>query len=200
MQKFRWIVPLSCLALAGAGCISMPKMLPAEYFAPKRTLAIEVSGCPPTPTLHTDQPAGNIAGATWLVREQGMRNRMAGITPDMIHQSVRQALKKSLADTFTLADRDAQLVLKVALDDWGWSVPTDRFGKSTAGHAFRLGGTATIVDLARNGESVYFTYNSTDTAMGDHLTKEKCEATLPQAADDFAAQVVRFILKGKPPP
>ena len=64
----------------------------------------------------------------------------------------------------------------------------------------RFNGSATIVDLARNGESVYFTYNSTDTAMGDHLTKEKCEATLPQAADDFAAQVVRFILKGKPPP
>lgn len=199
MKTFRGIVLLCGLAFAGAGCISMPKMLPAEYFAPPRTLAIEVTDCPAVPTLRTDQPAGTLAGATWLVRVQAMNNRMAGITPDMVQQAIRRALEKPLAGTFTLADRDAQLVLKVSLNDWGWYVPTGKFGESTDIHYFRLGGTSTIVDPAQNGETVFFTYNSTDTPLGDRLTKEKCEATLPKAAEDFAAQIARFILKGKPP-
>ena len=200
MKKLSCLGLLCWLGLAGAGCFSMPKMLPAEYFAPKRTLTLEVADCPPTPTLRTDQPAGNIAGATWLVRDQAMKNRMAGITPATIHQAVRQALEKPLAEMFTVAERDAQLALKISINDWGWYVPTGKFGESTDIHYFRIGGTATIVDLdpAQSGQKVFFTYNSTDTPMGDHLTKEKCEATLPKAADDFAAQIVRFILKGKP--
>ena len=170
MNMFRGFVLLCCLGFAGAGCISMPKMLPADYFAPKRTLAIEVADCPPAPVLHTDQPANNIAGATWLVRDQAMKTRMADITPDSIRQAVRHALEKPLADTFILVDRDAQLALKVSIDDWGWYVPSDKFGKSTDIHYFRLGGTARIIDLdpAQHSAEVYFAYDSTDTPLGDH--------------------------------
>jgi len=197
---FRWIVPLCWLGWAGTGCISMPKMLPAEYFEPARTISIEVAGGLPTPTLSTDQPQGRIAGATWLARNEAMKNRMKGITPAMIHDAVGKSLAKQLGGIFTVARRDAALALKVTVDDWGWYVPTGRFGESTDIHCFHIGGTASIVDLdpAKNGQEVYFTYNSTDTPLGDHLTKEKCEAALPKAAEDFAAQIVRFILKGKP--
>ena len=58
MKKIYWIIPACWLGLAGAGCISMPKMLPADYFQPKRTITVEVANCPPTPTLRTDQPSG----------------------------------------------------------------------------------------------------------------------------------------------
>lgn len=200
MKKFRWIVPMCWLGWAGAGCLAMPKMLPADYFEPKRTVAIEVTGGLPTPTLHTDQPQGQIAGATWLVRNEAMKNRMAGIAPADLHDAIGKSLAKQLQNVFTVAGPTAQLALKVAIDDWGWYVPTGKLGESTDIHYFRIGGTASIVDLdsAKNGAEVYFTYNSTDTPLGDHLTKEKCEAALPKAADDFAAQIVRFILKGKP--
>ena len=200
MKKFRWIVPMCWMGLAGAGCLAMPKMLSPEYFEPRRTLAIEVAGGLPTPTLHTDQPQGHIAGTTWLVRNQAMQNRMGGITTNQIHEAVEQALAKQLADTFTVVPRDAQLALKVNIDDWGWYVPTGQFGESTDIHYFRIGGTASILDSdpAKTTAEVYFTYNSTDTPLGDHLTKEKCEAALPKAAEEFAAQIVRFILKGKP--
>lgn len=200
MKKFRWIIPVCWMGWAGAGCLAMPKMLPAEYFAPKRTLTIEVAGGLPTPTLHTDQPQGRVAGTTWLVRNQAMQNRMGGITTNQIHAAVEQALAKQLADTFTVVPRGAQLALKVRIDDWGWYVPTGQFGESTDIHYFRIGGTAAIVDLdpAKAAAEVYFTYNSTDAPLGDRLTKEKCEAALPKAAEEFAAQIVRFILKGKP--
>jgi CubicO group peptidase (beta-lactamase class C family) len=198
MKPIRWILPL-CL-LGWSGCVSMPKMLPADYFQPRRTITVEVANCPPTPTLRTEQPGGNIAGTTWLARNEAMKNRMAGISPGMIQQAVGKELKKQLPDTFAVAEGEAQLALKVAIDEWGWSVPTGKYGESTGLHSFHIGGTASIVDLdpARNGAVVYFTYNSTDTPLGDHLTKEKCEAVLPGAAQDFAAQIVRFIQKGKP--
>lgn len=201
MKKFRWIVPVSCLAFAGAGCISMPQMLPAEYFKPQRSLSIEVAGGQPAPTLSTDQPQGHIAGTTWLVRNEAMKNRMAGITPDRLHAAIEKSLAQQLAGIFTVTDREPQLALKVEPRDWGWSVPTGKLGESTDIHYFRLAGKASIRDLdpAQAGTEVFFTYNSTDTPLGDHLTKEKCEAALPKAADDFAAQIVRFILKGKPP-
>jgi hypothetical protein len=178
----------------------MPKMLPADYFQPKRTMTVTVENRAPAPTLHTDQTSGNIAGATWLVRNEAMRTRMAGITPEMIQQAVEQELVQQLKDTFTIAGGEAQLALKVSIDDWGWSVPTGKYGESMDIHNFRIGGPASIVDLdpAKNGAEVYFTYNSTDAPLGDHLTKEKCEAALPGAAKEFAAQIVRFILKGKP--
>jgi len=198
MKPIRWIIPV-CL-LGWSGCISMPKQLPAEYFQPKRMMTIEVTNRALKPTLQTDQPVGNLAGVTWLVREEAMKNRMAGISPGMIQQAVEKELAKQLRDTFTIADGQAQLALKVSIDEWGWSVPTGKYGESTDRHSFRIGGTASIIDLdpAKNGAQVYFTYNSTDTPLGDHLTKEKCEAALPKAAEDFAAQIVRFILKGKP--
>ena len=158
-----------------------------------------MTGGLPTPTLHTDRPQGQIAGTTWLVRNEAMKNRLAGITPEKLQAAVRTALAKRLPDAFAVAERDAQLALRVTLDDWGWYVPTGRFGESTDAHYFRIGGTASIADPAQADAEVFFTYNSTDTPLGDHLTKEKCTAALPAAADDFAAQIVRFILKGKPP-
>ena len=201
MKNFRWLVLFCGLGWLGTGCMTMPKMLPAAYFAPVRTISVEVSGCPATPALRTDQPSGNIAQATWLTRQQAMQNRMKNITPDRIQQAVRDSLARQLAGTFTVVDQNAQLALKVSLTEWGWFVPTGTFGESTDIHYFRLEGRASILDQdpAQNGQEVYFTYNSTDTPLGDHITKEKCEATLPKAADDFAAQVVRFILKGKAP-
>ena len=200
MKKFRWFALLCGLGWLGAGCIAMPKMLPAEYFAPQRTVAIEVSGCPETPELRTDQPSGGIAQATWLTRQQAMQNRMKDITPARIQETVHDSLAKQIAGTFKVVDHDPQLALKVSITEWGWYVPTGTFGESTDIHYFRLEGRAAILDQdpAKAGQEVYFTYNSTDTPLGDHITKEKCEATLPKAADDFAAQIVRFILKGKP--
>ena len=201
MKNVRWIVPLFALAWAGAGCVGLPKMLPADYFEPRRTMAIAVAGGRATPTLHTDPPQGQIAGGPWLARNQAMQNRMRGIATNQIHAAVAQALAKRLADTFVLVPDGAQLRLTVAIDDWGWYVPTGKFGESRDGHYFRIGGTSSIADLdpARSGEEVFFAYTRTDTPLGDRLTKEKCEAALPQAADDFAAQIVRFILKGQPP-
>ena len=197
LRGFRW---MGLLAWTGAGCIAMPKMLPADYFAPRRTVAIAVQGGLPTPTLSTDRPQNQIAGATWLARNEAMKTRMAGITPDRLHAAIRGALARQLADTFTVVEKDPQLLLTVTLKDWGWYVPTGRFGESQDIHFFRLSGTASIADPAQAGAEVYFAYNSTDTPLGDHLTKEKCEAALPQAAADFAAQVGRFILPGKPAP
>ena len=200
MKTIRWMILLCGWAGIGAGCAGLPKMLTAEYFEPRRTMAIEVSGGLPSPTLTTDQPQGSVAGATWLARNQAMQNRMGGITPAQIHAAVGKALAKDLADTFDVVRDGAQLQLKVVIDDWGWYVPTGKFGESRDVHYFRIGGTSSIADLdpARGGAEVFFAYNGTDTPLGDHLTKEKCEAAMPQAAADFAAQIVRFIRKGQP--
>lgn len=200
MKNVRWIVPLCALAWAGAGCAGLTQRLPADYFEPRRTMAIAVAGGLPRPTLHTDPPQSQIAGSPWLARNQAMQNRMGGIAPAQIHAAIEQALAKRLADAFDVVPGGAQLALTVAIDDWGWYVPTGKYGESRDGHCFRIGGTAAIADLdpARGGEEIFFTYNSTDTPLDDRLTKEKCEAALPQAADDFAAQIVRFILQGRP--
>lgn len=201
MKANRWLAPaLAGLTLAAGGCVRMPRLLSAGYFEPRRSLRIEVSGGLPAPTLHTDQPQTGTARLTWLTRSQAMQNRMAGISPARIHAAVRAALADQLAETFLVTDDDAQLVLKVVIDDWGWYVPTGTFGESRDLHSFRLGGTAAIADPAQAGAEVFFTYNQTDTPLGDRLTPEKCEAALAPAAADFAAQIVRFILKGKPAP
>jgi hypothetical protein len=201
MKIIRWMIPVCGMGLAGAGCISMPKMLPAEYFTPTRTITVAVADCAETPVLRTDQPQGGVAGATWLTRNEAMRNRLSGIKPEMIQRAVEQELAKQLAGTFNVVAHDAQLGLEVSINEWGWYVPTGTYGESIDIHFFRLGGTATIVDLApaQNGAEVYHAYNSTDTPIGDRLTKEKCEAALPKAAEEFAAQIVRFILKGQAP-
>jgi hypothetical protein len=194
----RRAVGVGWLAMAGSGCIGMPKPLPAEYFVPARTISVRVVECIRTPTLRTDQPEGRIAGTTWVARQQAMVNRMRGITPDMIQLAVIREVERQLPPTFAIAGDGAQLNLEIAIKEWGWSVPTGQFGESLAGHAFRIGGTASILDPAKGNERVFFTYNGTDTPMGDHLTAEKCEATLPKAAADFAAQIVRYIRQGKP--
>lgn len=199
MKRLWGLLGASAIILLLAGCLSLPQMLPAEYFEPRRTLSIEVADCPPAPSLNTDQPAGLIGSTTWRIRDQAMRNRMAGITTNDIHSAVAKALRKHLADLFEIVPDQAQLSLKVSIQEWGWYVPTGKHGESRDIHYFRLGGSTTIHDLASNraGQKVYFAYNSTDTPLGDHLTKEKCEAALPQAADDFAAQIARFIRKGQ---
>lgn len=198
-MRWGWHVGLGLLAALAGGCMSLPKQLPADYFEPVRSMSIRVVDCAPRPSLSTDQPAGHVASATWLVREQAMQNRMKGITPDMIRQAVEQELSRQLPPTFDIVTENPQLALEVRISEWGWSVPTGKLGESLAGHSFRIRGTASIYDTARGRERVYFTYNGTDTLMGDHLTAEKCEATLPLAAADFAAQIARFILEGKTP-
>jgi hypothetical protein len=131
MMKLSRLILLLGMGFSGAGCISMPKMLPAEYFEPKRTITVEVVHCAESPVLRTDQPVNHFAGATWIARNEAMRNRMAGITPEKIPRAVEKELVKPLKDMFTVAGADAQLALKVSVNEWGGFVPTGRYGEST---------------------------------------------------------------------
>ena len=190
---------LACwLGGIASGCLRIPKMLEAEYFQPRRTLTVRVADCPSSPTLETDQPEGNVVSATWLMRQDTMRKRMSGISADRVRRAVERELAHQLGDLFAIVPADAQLALEVSVDEWGWSVRTGNFGQSTDVRYFRIGGTASILDLAQDRKRVCFASGIADTPLGDPPTKETCEATLPGAAQDFAAQIVLFIRKGKP--
>ena len=188
------VVFLAGLALV-AGCVSMIKMLPPDYINLDRQLAVRVINVAPSPTLDTSQAKNVVASTTFLIRDRAMRNRMAGITTERLGAAVEEALRAQLADTFTISTNATDLALDVVISRWGWSVPTGEYGESVDIHNFHISGTARIVDVGQNRATVYFTYNGTDTPLGDHLTAEKCEAALPAAAADFAAQIKRFILK-----
>lgn len=176
-------------------------MLPVEYFSPKRTITVDVFHCAETPILRTDQPVQNADGSGWMARNESMRRLLSGIAPAQIRQAVALELARQLDGTFTIAERNAQLVLKVSISEWGCYVPTGRFGANRGGRQFRLGGTATILDLdpAQDGAKAFCAYARSHTSLDDSRTKEQCEAALPKAAEDFAAEIVRFILQGQLP-
>lgn len=195
-KKSSVFLGLGAFACLIASCVSMPKMLPAEYFNPKHTLAVRVTACAPKPELRTETQKGNIAAITDLVRQKAMEDRMMGITPERITAALTQELKNQLGDLFLITSGDAQLLLEVEVEHWGWYVPTGKYGESTDIHYLHLSGQANIFDPAHGSESVYYTANSTDTPLGDHLTAEKCEAVFPLAVADFSAQIKRFIAEG----
>lgn len=195
------LLPAAWLGWAGAGCAGLSKSLPADYFAPRRTLTVAVVHCAETPVLRTDQPVGHAEGAGWQARNETMRRRLAGIAPDLIQLAVEEELARQLNGLFKVVGSDAQLALEVSITEWGWFVPTGRCGKNQGVRHFRLGGTATITDRdpARNDAPVFRAYRCADTPLADARTTECSAAAVPAAAADFAAAIVGAILQVQQP-
>jgi hypothetical protein len=198
MKRTPWILPACLAGLLSGGCVHAPVMLPVEYFTPPRSISVQVVHCSDAPVLRTDQPVGNTTGIGWMSRNETMRSRLARIAPKQIELAVEKELMIQLAPEFPIAGGGAQLVLEVSIDEWGWYVPIGRFGDASGPHHFRIRGSTTITDPARDDGVVFYSSNCTDSPLDNHQSQEACEAALPEAAEDFAAQVVRSLLQGRP--
>ncbi len=178
-----------------AGCASMPRELPAEYFVPRRTLEIRVVNELGAPQIldRTEVSAGQA-----MERHARKRDMLADLRRETASGLLTDHLGRELSETFDIRDRDAELVLKVTVDRWGWTVSRDPDQAQLLDHRLYLMGIAVIEDVRRPDEAVYRGLIRSEAPLGYAPTPMAAQEAFPSAVVRFGQALTQDILVGRP--
>lgn len=180
-----------------SGCAMLPSRMPAEYISEKHSIEISIDNKLIGPELYSEH-GGVLSGAMWLTRWDNMKECLAGIDPQTATVMLEKNLRKELAPTFEVKNKEAQLMLEVTLKSWGWRLKAGTAGLKQDDYHLYLMGTARILDQTKQNQRIYNGYIGPEISVGWTPTRESSEAAYPKVIEKFAQDLHRYILMGKP--
>ena len=183
-----------------AGCATQ-RPIPSAYFPPTDTaISVQVSKISEKPVLR-DSGGGGLLGMALSssLRGGAMRESLEGLQGSLVHDLVKQELENVLGAYFVVEEESRQLQLDVAIDSWGWFVPSTVLGIRAGSYQFEIAGKATVRDASERRKTVGYVQAITHLPLGGDPETADAQAVVTDAAKDFSRQVLEILLKKAPP-
>jgi hypothetical protein len=193
---------LPCLAgalacsLLTSGCASPTRYIPAAYLENHPAAAVVIKRMPARPVM-MDSGQGGIVGAlvTGISRSSNMREQLAGINGDTMKESFSGEFNRLIGEHVTLNCATNDLRIEVAVESWGWFVPTGAMGIKLGEYQCQMTGWVKVFDVGR-AKKVASTTIWAQKPLGPKPESTSARNAVFEVAQQFAAAAENTLIHG----